>query len=116
MTRNIPNTFDEEFAIPKGLSKIGLKVAKAIRSYAKKRNLRSYGNTTFYSTQQWKDRKEDWGTESELIIVHDGGDIARFFNYDYGDYDEIERMNKILKRYGLYFESCTCWYSAIYKL
>ena len=82
MTRNIPNTLDEEFAIPKGLSKIGLKVAKAIRSYAKKRNLRSYGNTTFYSTQQWKDRKEDWGTESELVIVHDGGDMARFFNYD----------------------------------
>ena len=116
MTRHIPNTFEEEFAIPKGLSKIGLKVARAIRSYAKKRNLRSYGNTTFYSTQQWKDRKEHYGTESELIIVHDGGDIARFFNYAYQDYTEIERMNKLLKKYGVYFEGCTCWYSAIYKL
>ena len=116
MTRNIPNTFDEEFAIPKGLSKIGLKVARAIRSYAKKRNLRSYGDTTFYSTQQWKDREEDYGTESELIIVHDGGDMARYFNYDYEDYTDIERMNKLLEKYGVYFESCTCWYSAIYKL
>jgi hypothetical protein len=112
----IPTTFDEEFSIPKGLSSIGLKVAKAIRSYAKKRNLETGGCTTFYSTQQWKDRREEFGTESELVIVHDGGDIAKFFNYDYQDYTEIERMNKLLKKYGVYFESCTSWYSAIYKL
>ena len=45
-----------------------------------------------------------------------GGDFAPFFNYDYMQYKKIEAMNKALSQIGYYAESCTCWYSAVYKI
>jgi hypothetical protein len=73
------------------------------------------GCTPFYSAKQWKDRGEEYGTEAELVIVHDGGDFSEYFSY-MSEYPKLQdRMNEALNKLGLYAEPCTCWYTAIYK-
>lgn len=74
------------------------------------------GCRPFYSVEEWEDRGEQYGTSSELIVVHDGGDHARYFNMDYMDYKSVEEMNEALFEIGYYAEQCTSWYSAIYKV
>jgi len=55
-----------------------------------------------------------YGDKSELIIVHDGGPLAPFFNWDYEQYSLIEKMRVSLEQIGCYPEQCTSTYSAIY--
>ena len=74
------------------------------------------GCTPFYSAKQWKDKGEEYGLSSKLIVCHDGGDLAYFFNWNYGAYESIEKMRKALELAGYYAEQCTGWYTAIYKL
>ena len=102
------------FAIPEGLSELGYKTAVAIQSFAKEHELDTGGCISFYSPQQWKERGEEYGKNSELIIVYDGGDLAQFFEYDYEEYSRIDQMSDLLKSVGAYTEACTCWYSAVY--
>lgn len=73
------------------------------------------GCRAFYSPQEWKDRDEEYGRNSVLIVVHDGGDHAPFFNYSYECYSLMEAMNAGLGQAGFYAEQCTAWYTAIYK-
>lgn len=74
------------------------------------------GCKTFYSPEEWIARGEEYGRESELVIVHDGGEVAKYFNLDYECYDLEQRMQKELAAHGLYAEPCTSWYTAIYKI
>ena len=69
----------------------------------------------FYTGEQWKERGERYGTNALLVVVHDGSDLAGFFNVDYMQHGKQEAMTEALERLGLYAESCTCWYSAIYR-
>ena len=69
----------------------------------------------FYSPREWRARGELYGLQGELIVVHDGGDLAPFFNPDYEDWDAQSDMNAALKEAGYYAEPCTTWYTAIYK-
>ena len=68
-----------------------------------------------YTPAQWKSRGEQYGLKSECIVVHDGGDYGPFFDMDYGHYEAHDFMQDELAKHGLYFETCTTWYSAIYK-
>lgn len=74
------------------------------------------GCTAFYTPEQWRNRGETYGRDSALVIVHDGGDLAPYFNYDRERYNDIERMNEALARIGYYAENCTSWYSAAYPI
>lgn len=112
---NIPLTFEAQFEIPKGLSKRGLKTAKVIKSFAKEWKLDTGGCKTFYSPKEWKKRGEQFGENSELIVVYDGGDLAQFFNYDYENYGTIRRMEKVLSETNVYSEGLYCWCSGIYN-
>jgi len=76
----------------------------------------SGGSKAFYTPKQWEERGESYGHKSSLIVVHDGGDLAPYCNYDYECYGLIEKMDAALKEIGYYLESCTCWYSAVYKI
>lgn len=69
------------------------------------------GCTPFYSPKQWKEREEEWGLKSKLIVVH----LAYFFNYDYESYSLMEKMRLALEAKGYWVEQCTSWYSCIYK-
>jgi|TARA_R100000084_G_scaffold13465_1_gene4565 hypothetical protein len=68
-----------------------------------------------YTPAQWKARGEQYGLKSKCIVVHDGGDYGVFFDLDYGHYEAHDFMQDELSKRGLYFETCTTWYSAIYK-
>lgn len=72
------------------------------------------GCRAFYSPKEWAERGEEYGRESVLIICHDGGSLAPFCRYDYGDYDAIARLDAALRSVGYYVEQCTSWYSAVY--
>jgi hypothetical protein len=101
---------------PEKLSDLGNAAYDRIMEYLHEKGLTNTGGCkTFYSPKEWADRGEDYGTDSLLIIVHDGGDHARAFSWDYEDYKTIEGMVETLKPLGLFPEQCTCWYSAIYK-
>ena len=110
--------FDENLLPPPDLSEAGKKAAstilKAAAAYLNKRP-HTGGCKAFYSPQQWKDRGEDYGLNAELIVVHDGGDLAPFFNLDYEAVEAFEAMVDALNAVGLWAEGCTCWYTAIYK-
>lgn len=73
-------------------------------------------NHTFYPQELWVQRGEDYGNTAELVVVHDGGPYAPFFNMDYDADYFMERMDKALNAAGYYAEPCTTWYTAIYKL
>jgi len=69
----------------------------------------------FYTPEEWKERREQYGTDSLLVVCHDGGDHAPFFNLDYEAYARWEEMIAALRPLGVYSEQCTSWYSAIYR-
>lgn len=69
-----------------------------------------------YNPEDWEKRGEVYGTDSTLVIVHDGGNHAGFFNWDYCEYYLIDEMADALKAIGFFSEQCTGWYSAIYPL
>lgn len=73
----------------------------------------SGGCRTFYTQRQWEARGESYGSGAPIVVVHDGGDAARCFNYDYGDYKAIEKMDTALREIGCYAAPCTNWYTAI---
>jgi hypothetical protein len=103
-------------ARPDGLSEKGNAAYDAIRRVMTKRNATDTGGCkTFYSPAEWKARGEDYGCESELIIVYDGGDVRSLMMVD-DMYDVHEDIDKALDELGLYVEHCTGWYAAVYKV
>lgn len=111
------NLTPEHTKMPSNLSKEGKTAYKSIMKVMEDTfNIDTGGCTTFYSPKQWVDRKEEYGTKSELIICHDGGTVGEFFSYDNGAYGLIAMMSDSLEEVGLYAEQCTSWYTAIYKI
>ena len=106
--------------IPEGLSALGRSAAQAILEKAcndsEDGKAHTGGCPAFFHPFDWADRGEDYGLGSELIVLHDGGCFAQYFNYDYMNYGAIDEMTDILQKLGLYGENCTGWYSAIYKI
>lgn len=107
-----------EFFRPKGLTQQGNDAWQAVINVLRRHDcLHSGGQRkVFYSPQEWRDRKESYGLFSELVIVHDGGDYAPFFNMDYECYAWYDEMQAALQSIGLFHEPCTCWYTAVHKI
>ena len=74
------------------------------------------GCKPFYSPEEWVAKGERFGTKSVLVLVHDGGDLAPYCNYDYMEYEKVGRLSDALEKSGFYVENCTSWYSAVYKV
>ena len=103
--------------MPEGLSAKGRVAAEAILTLLKRDEATHTGGCKmFYSPEEWKARGEAYGIGSLLIVCHDGGDHAGYFNWDYENYEAVAAMNAALGAVGCYVESCTCWYSAIYPI
>lgn len=68
------------------------------------------------SGKDWKARGEEYGHAAVLVVCHDGGVLAPYFNYAYNQYAKIEKMNTALEAIGAWAEPCTSWYTAIYKV
>ncbi len=73
------------------------------------------GCRAFYSPAEWRERGEEYGRDSLLILVHDGGDLATMCSLDYGCYQAQARLVAELRKRGLFVEQCTTWYSAVYR-
>jgi len=104
------------FAMPEGLCEKGRAAWRTImeRLHAED-HLHSGGCKVFYHPDEWKLRGEEYGTESLLVVVHDGGSHVSYFSLDGMNYGAFDRMTKDLGEVGTYAETCTTWYSAIYS-
>lgn len=106
------------FKMPENLSSEGQQAHAVIMEVLKSADrMNTGGCRTFYSPSEWRERDEDFGLSSELIICYDGGDVGQFFSLDkdYPRYTYHTMMTEALARVGLYPEECTAWYSAVYK-
>jgi hypothetical protein len=73
------------------------------------------GCTSFYSPKRWRERGEQYGGTSLLIVVYDGGNLRSFFEpEDKFSSQRAAALQRALTSVGLYSEACTHWYSAIY--
>jgi hypothetical protein len=115
LVTDVEDEYDDDWAIPQELNVWGLQGARTIRGFLDKKGaLFTGGCKVFYRPDEWKERGEDWGTEADLIVCHDGGAHAPYFNLDYCEYDKHNAMTDELEEYGLWAEQCTSWYTAIY--
>ncbi len=102
--------------MPENLSEKGKKAWQIIHDYITATKLDYTGGCrTFYSPGEWRARGEEYGTNSELIVVYDGGDVRECFDSEF-KYDHEEAIREKLDQVGLYAERCTGWYSAIYSV
>jgi hypothetical protein len=102
--------------VPDGLTPAGQRARDVVVAFLRAQGRADTGGCRpFYSPNEWKERGEEYGTLSELVIVHDGGDLAPYFNLDYYCYDKYEAMQAALSEHGFYFDQCTSWYSAVYQ-
>lgn len=109
---------ESDIDIPEGLSPEGLDAANAILNLVRGRegHVHTGGCRAFYTPAEWAARGEEYGLRAELIVVHDGGVLARYFNPSYGRFSALNAMFKAVEAVGLRVEPCTAWYTAIYKM
>lgn len=88
---------------------------QVIKKFFKKEGI-ELESSNIYSAREWRDRGEEWGRNSKLIIVHDGGDHAPYMNLDYGSHSLHDKLINFLRDHGYWMELCTGWYTAIYSL
>ena len=115
---------DKDLQIPEGLKGLGKEAAELVVAHIRARHKAAFGNDkeptgggckTFYTPEEGKARGEKYGRNALVIVVHDGGDVAPYFNWDYECYKMIEGLGEALAKIGCFAEQCTGWYSAIYK-
>lgn len=75
-----------------------------------------WGGGPCMSGKDWKARGEAYGHTAVLVVCHDGGLLAPYFNGDYECYSLMDKMNAALAAIGAWAEPCTSWYTAIYKV
>lgn len=112
------DTDELDYQFPKGLSDDGLKAAALIAFFFKEKGLLYSGGQcqVFYSPAEWAARGERYGTDSELIVVHDGGSHALAFNSSYQYYELLDGLSDLLADAGLQVSLTAGWYSAVYSL
>lgn len=107
-----------DFAKPEAVSEDGARAWEVIVSVlGQNDDLHSGGHThVFYTPEAWAAKREQYGEGSVLIVVHDGGQHAPYFNSSYGGYILQTKMEVALRRAGFYPQPMTGWGTAIYKL
>lgn len=107
---------NKDLNMPEGLSNDGEAAYRIIMSFLEAKQMTYTGGCkAFYSPMEWKTRGEQYGLKSVLIVTHDGGDLAPVFNLAYERGALHDELNKKLEESGLWCESCTSWYTAIYN-
>lgn len=102
--------------IPNGFSKDAQAAIKVIISVVGKSHFdERVLEWSFKTPEEWKGRGEKYGTESVLVVMHDGPPLNTYFNLDYCADAHIEKLWKALGKIGMRAEQCTSWYSAIYR-
>lgn len=94
-------------------------IAATINAFLDKHDLAHTGGCrAYYTPAEWRDRGEEYGLKSILVIVHDGGDLSHVLNGYTAESGAIyaELLALVEREHGVYFESCTCWYTAVYPV
>ncbi len=100
----------KDWDIPEGLSTSGVLAAEAFRQQAVQQGLTHAGDCkVFYSPEEWRERGEWYGTNSELVVVYDGSEARYLAEFNPG-------IEEVLARLNLFIECCTHWYAAVYKI
>ena len=92
-------------------------LAEAIRAFLREYNEAEPdggGCKAYYTPEEWAERGEPYGHGGVVVLVHDGGDLAPFCNWDYG-YRLPERFTAFLKHHGYWIEQGTSWHSTVFK-
>lgn len=104
-------------AIPTKLCPLGQAAAEVILAVLRREDrARTGGCRAFYSPAEWEARREAYGQDAVLIVVHDGGDHMAHFAYECQDTEAINSMADALRPLGLFSEQATVWYSALYRI
>tara|TARA_B100000424_G_scaffold160354_1_gene122825 strand:+ start:432 stop:740 length:309 start_codon:yes stop_codon:yes gene_type:complete len=93
------------------------KIKRNIYSYLKKRN-KSLDGLLFKNPENFfkvHDHLEPYHDNIELVVLHEGSDVSKFFNWAYRCNDEIERMKKVLSKLDCKISQYESWYSVIYR-
>jgi len=116
---------NRDLIMPDGLDEKGQKAHAIIIEYLKANKLTCTELRAFYAPAEWRERGEQYGTESHLIVMYDGAtSLQRVFSMDacyamtrpgVDCYALYEGMQAKLGEAGLFFEECTRWYAAIYS-
>ncbi len=108
--------FTELYELPTTMTKRQREAADIVMRVAQHIEPRTLDNgcRDFYTPDEWRARGESYGLNGALIVVHDGGNLAPLFNWDYGVGNSVSATGKALEAAGFYVEQCTSWYSAIY--
>lgn len=103
-------------AIPHDLSEVGVKAAMVIINRLTQDGMTYTGGCTpFYSPKEWIARGGAYRHGAVLIICHDGGEVATYLGSDPND-ELYSQLVGDLDAEGLWVESCTNWYSAVYEI
>jgi hypothetical protein len=106
-----------DLACPRGLCEDGMRAYLAIMKFLMDRKMTYTGRCrAFYSPSEWKERGEWHGADSFLVVVHEGGDLDRAFDFDRGEHELMGKMQDALAEFGLFAEQHDFWYTAIYKI
>lgn len=73
------------------------------------------GDAFFCAPNVWRAREEEYGLNSDLILVYDGSYLYDIINGYSGDSSYYEQITELCAKHGYYFEPCTSWYCAFYK-
>lgn len=116
-----------DLAMPAGLDEKGQKAHAIIVDYLTTNNLTTTEVQVFYAPAEWRERGEEYGRDSLLVIVYDGcATLKQVFSMDYcyeavaarrgypACYSHYEAMQQKLAEAGFFFEECTRYYAAIY--
>ncbi|MGI6797689.1 hypothetical protein [Gordonia sihwensis] len=106
----------EPWSIPAELSPRGREAAELIYNFLDEREMTYTGGCIpLRSPREHRDVfGEDYGNDSELLIIHDGGNHAPAFNYAYEDDETRAALAELLEGFGYHIEQCTSFYSAVY--
>ena len=75
----------------------------------------------YYDPEEWRERGELYGLESELIMAYDGNIMFYIMNPGYSAnptsaYEMHDRFIDKLHEVGFWVEPCTHWYAAFYPV
>jgi hypothetical protein len=73
------------------------------------------GCRPFYGPEEWRARGETYGRGAALIVTHDGGEYADFFDAYYA-HPHSSAMDAALAEAGYFAEGIYSWATAIYPL
>ncbi len=107
----------EDLKMPRGLELGGKKAYQVVRQFLTRRHLTHTGGCkAFYKPAEWQ-KKENCtlGVEGAvLVVVYDGGDLAKIFNLAYGNDELLIAAAEDLQKAGFWIEMITHWWALIY--